>query len=272
MKILNVTRYLTEIMKDMVKTLPTFRHIDARRVVVVASSRRCASPYGEWAKCYGLKVDGQPTFQYRYYVRSRRVVGVSKWYRLARQEVVYRGRRARYVILFKLPRGLRRDVASTVAHELYHINEKFDGSLRPENHGPAFDRKVKEMVDLWFRRGNPRLVALARKNIGELKEAYDAFVGQTFSRRFVGALALPFEKRSGYARDPRLKEKGLVLDPSGVKIFDPPLSPPHVPKCLKDKDMLYRDFSNGHVDFVADDLQAHLKKRRRSQKPYEIRW
>ncbi|MBN2296859.1 MAG: hypothetical protein JXM70_30820, partial [Pirellulales bacterium] len=116
------TAHMRRLCDDIVARLPQLAHIDLDLVAISFSQTRKAGRYGMHASLTPMRFHGGST-------RTRRRGQVWEIQRL----VDGSGREMLYILSFYLPRFLElgfREKITTVIHELWHINPKFDGDVR----------------------------------------------------------------------------------------------------------------------------------------------
>lgn len=149
---LNFNDRMAELIGEVLRHVPEFRHFDARRFRVSASFNRSRSRGGVLAYIVPLRYrDGLP-------VELRR--HGSKMYHWAMMPHEHEGNQILYFMYFMLPRYLNltlRQKIETVVHELYHVHPSFNGDLRrfrgrSRLHGDsrAYDLKVRDLTDAFL--------------------------------------------------------------------------------------------------------------------------
>lgn len=136
--------------EDLVRHVRVFRHIDPNRIAVLGAARASGTPNGNLATCYGVHQDFSPTFSIWTRPRSTRIIAVSEWFQYRNPRVRIDGNEIAYLILLRLPRLFLGNPLGTLVHELYHIGKAFDGHLRPDRHGAAFNRTVRAITNQWL--------------------------------------------------------------------------------------------------------------------------
>jgi hypothetical protein len=168
---------------DMVGRLGELSHIDMSRVAVGFAQTRRGGRWGTWASLTPLRfAGGAPTTR-----RRGRIWGV--------QRLVARdGREMLYLLTFYLPRFLDQpfeEKLTTIAHELWHISESFDGDLRRHEgrcfaHGPSqrhFDELAARLAKQWLSLSPPEDVfAFLRLSFTELSAERGGIFGTRYGR------------------------------------------------------------------------------------------
>ena len=120
-KKINLTDQLTEIIEIIIQKTAIFKHVDAGRVLICATSNRKNSRGGTYGKLVPLKFrDGESIQKYngRYYTIPR---------------ILNNGIPQLYIIYFYMPKFFDLnpyEKLRVIFHELYHINEEFNGDIR----------------------------------------------------------------------------------------------------------------------------------------------
>ncbi len=137
---------------DLCARVPQFSHIDTGRVLFALSRSRAEGTHGTYARIAPLRfAEGHDE-----YTRRRR--GMLETFRMP--ALRHEGRDILYVVYLMVPRFLRLTAAqklNTLAHELYHISERFDGDLRrfPGRnfaHGAsraAYNRRIEGLIETY---------------------------------------------------------------------------------------------------------------------------
>jgi hypothetical protein len=167
----------------MVGRLGELSHIDMSRVAVGFAQARRGGPYGTWASLTPLRFAG----------------GVATTHRRGRTWAVQRlvggdGREMLYLLTFYLPRFLDQpfeEKLTTIVHELWHINDKFDGDLRRHEgrcfaHGPSqrqFDELAARLARKWLSSSPPEEVyAFLRLSFKDLHARHNGIFGLRYGR------------------------------------------------------------------------------------------
>jgi hypothetical protein len=173
---------------DIFRCVPEFSHLVPGQVAVLVHRRAAHGCSGNYAMCYGLKNNPDPTFSVWVRPRSRKISAVSPWYVESNHRFEINGQQAKYLVSIRLPRMLKHDPLSTLVHELYHIGVAFDGSLRSARHGRAFDDTVERLRRIYLENADPNITAAARMNLEELSCAFGTVFCQGLPDRFRSAL------------------------------------------------------------------------------------
>lgn len=127
---------LGRLVADITRVAPCFAHIDPARIGIGCTQARSRSRFGRFASIYPLRFAGGATCERR---------GRSVWHS---PRVILDGRELLYLMLFYVPRYFTLDPQKrlgVVFHELFHIDEAFDGDLRRfEGHYSYHGRSVRE--------------------------------------------------------------------------------------------------------------------------------
>jgi len=176
------TSAMWSLMDEMSRTCPELSHVDMTRVAVCFGQARSANLSGTHAQLYPLRFDGG----------ARRTELDGAVYEMPR--VVFRGREALYLVKFMLPRFLQLpflEKLATVAHEMYHISPRFDGTLRTfpgrncyhTGSKRRFDRFAAKLAADYLRATTrPHLHEFLRRNFQELSAQHGGVVGARFRR------------------------------------------------------------------------------------------
>lgn len=249
-----------EIIADIARTVDELGHLQPDAVAVMAAPRWAGSSCGHLGKCYALGGRDAPSFTV--WVRGRRgrrIIEVSEWYRVEPVEIDFHGRRCLYLIELHLPRMLDHDPLETLVHELFHIGESFDGSLRPLRHGKMFDWRVRRIIQEWQRRGDPRLVTMARASLGELLNTHGAVLGRRPPRGFRASLVVPAEAPQPYEDALPHHYPGYRLE-AAYGIQPAPLTPRVVPRRVERKDCSLHSYHADGSTAVPPPLARYLAR------------
>ena len=120
-KKINLTDQLSEIIKIIVQNTTLFRHVDTGKVLVCVSSNKKNGRGGTYGKLLPLKFkDGESILKYK-----------GKYYTIPR--IINNGIPQLYIIYFYMPKFFDLnpyEKLRVIFHELYHINEEFNGDIR----------------------------------------------------------------------------------------------------------------------------------------------
>jgi len=229
------------IIRDITERVPELAHIQPDRVAVVASARSSGHAYGNLATCCGLRCDEQPTFSIWTRPRSCRIVAVSRWFSYRMPRVMLDGRERIYLIMLRLPRLLLHNPLPILVHELYHVGERFDRSMRPVRHGAPFDREVQRLVRRWLDSCPSELTRLAQMRLPELERRF----GAVLAHALPGLARLPLVESApapeSYARGVARLYPGHRLQP-GYEVRPAPLSPASAPRTIRRRDLVLRHY------------------------------
>ncbi|MCP4137693.1 MAG: hypothetical protein GY754_42390 [bacterium] len=118
---INLTDVLTLIIQEIVNRSPSFGHIDVSRSLVCVSSNRKGSRGGIYGKLVPLRFEnGSGKIKYR-----------GNYF--AMPEVIHNNISQLYLIYFYMPKFFDlppKEQLNVIFHELYHINQDFNGDIR----------------------------------------------------------------------------------------------------------------------------------------------
>lgn len=183
------TQHIAAVCADMAARLDELRHIDMSLVAVSFRQTRKRMPGGLYASLTPLRfAGGRPTSVRR--GRNWRI-----------QRVVLDGREMLYLLNFYLPRFLDLPFAeklTTIAHELLHVGQRFDGDLRrfggrcyahTHSHA-AFDARAGKLAQRWLAAGpDDDLYSFLRLDFLGLQARY----GRIYGRRITAPKLIPAE-------------------------------------------------------------------------------
>lgn len=170
----DITSQLERLITDITRSCPRFAHIDPSRLVVSCATARSRSRHGKYASIFPLRFEGGSDKQL-----TRRTT----WYL---PNVRIDDRDALYSLFFYIPRFLILDGArrlTVVFHELFHINDKFDGDLRRfpsyfSYHGKSvrqFEEAFRPDVEAYISSGRPRrFETLLEYSMSKMLQRYGA--------------------------------------------------------------------------------------------------
>ncbi|MBI1784480.1 hypothetical protein HYR69_04990 [Candidatus Sumerlaeota bacterium] len=193
------TDLAAEIIRDAARILPQFSHLDPARIAVAATTRWAGGLGGGLAHCAGLRGPSDPLFSIWVRRRTRTIIQVSPWYRRLSAEIRAEETRCHYLISLHLPRLLHHNPLETLIHELFHIGESFDGSLRKMRHGKNFDRRVLRLMEEYLLRASPGMASLSQLRIGELRRRFGSVAARTLPPKFSSHFAEAADPPCGYA-------------------------------------------------------------------------
>lgn len=199
---LDYTELWDHLVADIAAKVPAFAHLDPQRIAVAAAPRWAGSTWGNLACCISLRQKREPLFSVWVRRRTRTIIQVSPWFIPQPPEIVFNGVKRRYLILLRLPRALEHNPLETLIHELYHIDEKFDGSLRPVRHGREYDWRVRTLMREWLRHADPALSELAQLKANRVRESAGSILARSLPFNFRPMLIEPMTpapKKSAYA-------------------------------------------------------------------------
>ncbi|MHB0998156.1 MAG: putative metallopeptidase [Armatimonadota bacterium] len=117
----NFTSAMEELVNHIVKTSPSFSHIQTDKVIISFNQTRTSGTHGVYASVVPLRFENG----------SRTTVRRKRTYSMP--EIIIDGREMLYIVYFALPRFLDLNFETklmTVFHELYHIGPEFNGDIR----------------------------------------------------------------------------------------------------------------------------------------------
>jgi hypothetical protein len=234
------TALVLEAIRDMVRVVPRLRHVDPRRLAVVAAPRVSASHYGSLAQCFALRQPERIDFSFWYDRTTRSVVRATPWIRHANVPVTLHGVEMLYIVQLRLPRLLGHDPLETLVHELVHIGADFDGRLHPLRHGQRFDGIVAACTEVWRREGDPRLVEALGLDYAGVVERWGSVVGESFATPLVTSRLVPAVDPPPYASHPAVRRLRLRCDPATIKIVEPDWTGADVPAQLSEHNLVFR--------------------------------
>ncbi len=171
------TGSMTLLVKDIVKTLPSFNHIVLNNILV-AISRANGSRSGVVAKLRPMRFEGGAKTKITHGIEYKA------------PEVNINNNNILYIVYFHLPRFLNhgnyKNKLATVMHELYHISPLFNGDIRRftgKNYAHGNSRKdYDELINLYAEEYvsstlHPELSAFLKYRYSELRRKYGAIYG-----------------------------------------------------------------------------------------------
>ena len=231
-----------QIVRDVVRRVRDFRHIDPDRVGVLAAARCSGCSTGNLATCYGLRQEERATFSIWTRARTRQVVAVSPWFVYRTPRVRLGGLDMNYLVMLRLPRMLRINPLPTLVHELYHISEKFDTGMRDVRHGAFFDREVRRLTQAWLDRATGDLPRLAQMRFHALQREFGAILAEGVPSRFTVPLVEEVEGPESYERGLTRLYPGHTMM-RGYEIRPIELTPDDAPRFVSEKDLVLRHYS-----------------------------
>lgn len=165
------------LIRNIAENHPKFHHIQPDRLVVAYIRTRTPGVHGVYASVRPLRFEGG----------EQTITRRGRTY--AMPELNHNGKEVLYIVSFALPRFLDLDFdtkLTTVFHELYHINPKFNGDIRRfrgKNYAHGYSRKrfneiVGEMAAEYLAMpGAEEQVAFLRMSFEEMNRTYGHIVG-----------------------------------------------------------------------------------------------
>ncbi len=118
---INLTDILTSIIEDIVRSVPSLRHIDVRRTLICIASNKTGKRGGTYGKLVPLRFEnGSDVLKYR-----------DRFYGMP--EIIHGDVTYLYIIYFYMPRFFNLSLEEklrVIFHELYHISTEFNGDIR----------------------------------------------------------------------------------------------------------------------------------------------
>lgn len=236
------TDLIDQIVRDIVRRVRDFRHIDPDRLGILAAARCSGASTGNLATCYGLRQEEHPSFSIWVKARTHQVIAVSPWFAYRTPRVRLGGLDMNYLILLRLPRMLRINPLPTLIHELYHISEDFDTRMRPVRHGAFFDREVRRLTQAWLSRATGDLPRLAQMRFHPLQREFGALLAEGVPSRFTLPLVEQVPAPESYARGLERLYPGYTLA-RGYEVRPIELTPDDAPRFFSEKDLVLRHYS-----------------------------
>jgi hypothetical protein len=256
--VINYTEHLTQLMRDVVRRVPTLSFIDVADVLVFARLGR-SNADGPFATCHSLT---QPQSDDGYYFwrdcSSGHITRRSEWFVTRSPVVSISGRAMKYMISFALPRfsdqllsRSRKQVhyegqpnwigkLDTIVHELYHIDptrpgirrmEKADGTFAANCHGQRFFEDVVDMVKQYLASNpDPSVYEFLEWDLDEMTRRFGGVIGTTF-RSFPS-----YPQRYTEVMEPQ------PAAPEDVNCRVEPLKVPRVKTHFTEDDLVVREF------------------------------
>ena len=249
--------------EDMVRHARAFRHLDPNRIAVLGTARASGSPNGNLATCYGLHRDGSPTFSIWTWPRSRRIIAVSQWFQHRNPRVRIDGNEMTYLILLRLPRLILGNPLGTLVHELYHIGKAFDGHMRPDRHGAAFNRTVRAIAREWLASQKDRgakLGELARMRLDDLQRQDGSVAAYGLPPGFCLPLIEPVADPESYARGVERLYPGYRLD-RNFRVNPVRFSPAAALRQISNDDLVLRHYSREGSERIPKALARYSRRR-----------
>jgi hypothetical protein len=254
---LNYTDLASRIVRDVASKVSAFSHIDPDRVAIAAAARWAGTPRGSLAFCTGLNRESNPLFSVWVKAGTRTVVEVSPWFRRQPVEVLFRGVKSRYLISLHLPRLLLHNPLETIVHELFHIGEDFDGSLRRVRHGREFDRAVRWLMREYLDRAGADMAALAQMRLKGLIEARGTVVARSLPRNFQPFILVPAEGSVSYAEGMAVHYPDYQLSPN-FRVRNIKFASPRTPRRISEEDLSLRTFDTQGASTLAQVYSRYL--------------
>jgi hypothetical protein len=243
------TDLVRQIVVDLTRHVRDFRHIDPARIGILATARSSGHPTGNLATCYGLNRENKPTFSIWTRPRSHQIIAVSQWFHYSAPRIRLDSHDMSYLILLRLPRLLLRNPLPILVHELYHISEKFDQTMRPVRHGQHFNREVRRITQTWLARHSGDLAQLGQMRLHELQREFGAVLGLGVPPRFSLPLIDPVDLPDPDDKAVRHLYPGYCLA-RRYDILPAPLTPEEVLRMLSEKDLVLRHYSRNGSERV----------------------
>lgn len=243
------TDLVRQVVEDMSQNVRDFRHIDPERLAILATGRFSGHSTGNLATCYGLNRDHKPTFSIWVRPRTRTIIAVTEWFQYRTPRIKLRGYEPQYLILLRLPRLLLRNPLPILVHELYHISEKFDQTMRPARHGSNFNREVRRITQNWLNVQRGALAQISQMRLHELEREFSAVLAQGVPYRFALPLIDRVEMAAPGPKDVARLYPGYTLA-SRYSVHPAPASGEETPRTLNDKDLVLRHYNRNGSERV----------------------
>lgn len=253
------TDLVRQIVDDMADRVRDFQHIDPSRIAILATGRFSGHTTGNLATCYGLGRNHKPTFSIWTRPRTRTIIAVSQWFQYRSPRIKLGGREPNYLILLRLPRLLLRNPLPILVHELYHISEKFDQTMRPVRHGPHFNREVRRITQAWLTAHRGAMSTLGQMRLHELESEFSAVLALGVPYRFSLPLIEAVDQPPPGEHDVRLLYPGYTLS-SRYEVKPAPVSPEDMPRTLTDKDLVLRHYSRNGSERVPSAFARYSRR------------
>lgn len=243
------TDLVRQIVEDIAVRVRDFSHLDPERIAILATPRFSGQTTGNLATCYGLGRHHRPTFSIWTRPRSRTIIAVSHWFQYRTPRIRLGGHDPSYLIMLRLPRLLLRNPLPILVHELYHISEKFDQTMRPVRHGAHFNREVRRLSQAWLDQQRGALAQLAQMKLHDLEREFNAVLAHGAPHRFTLPLVEAVDQPPPTARDVLRLYPGYTLAPR-YELKPAPVSPEDMPRTLSDKELVLRHYHKTGADRV----------------------
>ncbi len=187
---------MKELCRDACRRLPTFRHIDVEKIgFSLGRANNRDSRYGRWAWITPLFFEGgalatavEKKRRLRFGEASIKVGSVVKYYKCPVVLSPDRKTRLKYLFSIMTPRFYNLTVEEkleTIMHELYHIDETFNGDVRRFpgrnwQHGSKkrYSEICLNLKEKWLASDpDPRLYNFLQWNEEQLFERYESIIG-----------------------------------------------------------------------------------------------
>lgn len=252
------TDLVSRIIEDIARKVPAFSHIEPDRVAVAAAPRWAGSRHGELAKCVSLHHDREPSFYVWVRPGTRSIISVSPWYHTKPAELHMNGVKCKYLVRLTMPRFFNDNPVETIIHELYHIGEKFDGSLRDARHGHAYDRQVFILMGQWLARANPKLAEIAQLRMHDLQRRYGSILARSLPSSYHEILTKRAPAPFSYEKGVQMFYPSYTLA-KNFTIRKIAFTPDDVPSRITDKDCTLRLFKTGRSQTIASTYARYMK-------------
>lgn len=253
------TDLVRQIVEDIAQRVRDFQHIDPGRLAILATGRFSGQSTGNLATCYGLGRDYKPTFSIWTRPRSRTIIAVSEWFQYHTPRIRLGGHEPSYLIMLRLPRLLLRNPLPILVHELYHINEKFDQTMRPVRHGAHFNREVRRITAAWLDAQRGALAQLGQMKLHDLEKEFSAVLALGVPYRFTLPLVERVDLPAPGEADVRRLYPGYTLAPR-YAVRPAPVSADDMPRTLADKDLVLRHYHRTGSERVPAALMRYTRR------------
>lgn len=252
------TDLVNRVIADITRKVPELSHIDPDRVAVAAAPRWAGTRHGELAKCVTLHHDRAPSFYVWIRPGTRSIMAVSPWYRTQPAEINMNGVKCKYLVRLTMPRFFNDNPVETIIHELYHIGDKFDGSLRDARHGKAYDRQVFILMGQWLARANTKLAEMAQLRLPDLQRRYGSILARSLPTHYQESLTKPSPAPFSYEKGVQLYYPGYTLA-KNYSIREIVFTPDSIPSRITDKDCTLRLFKTGRSQTIARTYERYMR-------------
>lgn len=176
---INITDCLTAITASVINSSPLFCNFDINRILICTSSNKSNSRGNIYGKLVPLKFkNGEDTLRYN-----------NKYYKMP--SIKFNDNTLLYVIYFYVPKFFDlsvKDKLNVIFHELYHINQDFNGDIRrmgefKKAHGFSrknFDLNYEDELNSYYNllKQNDKAFSFLNMNMDSIKKNYTKIYSQ----------------------------------------------------------------------------------------------